>query len=339
MFRATRARAVRAPNISDLFQGRQQTFETLVDPCSHENLASTDHASTRLANCTTDLAPLGYTVGPTTSDYTDNSSEATGGFISGNTALKPEKADTQTIGVVFTPTKIPGLSMSLDWYKVRITDAITAYSAQTIVDKCYDEPRPNPFCALITRQGLGDPFPGRISGFDQIPGNIASFETSGTDFTIRYLLDPARFGAKKDYGKFDISLVGNVLDRLAFVEESTGSPSLSDGDSYAPTFQATLDVDWTFKNWDVDYGLGYFDPTRRVGRVTRVVNPDIMASKYYDYAARVEHDIRVAYTYKKNTEVFGGINNFTNQKPEFQDYTYPVSPLGRFFYLGVRVKH
>jgi outer membrane receptor protein involved in Fe transport len=88
----------------------------------------------------------------------------------------------------------------------------------------------------------------------------------------------------------------------------------------------------------VNYGYAYFEPTRRVGRVTRVTNPDIVEKKYYDYGARNEHDIRVAYTVKDGTELYGGINNFTNQKPEFQDYYYPVSPLGRFYYLGLRVK-
>ncbi len=336
--RATRARAVRAPNISDLFQGRSQTFETLVDPCSHENLSNTDTPGTRLANCQTDLVPLGYTVGPTTSDYTDNSSEATGGFLTGNPALKPEKADTQTIGLVITPTGVPGLAFSVDWYKVKIRDAITAFSAQTIVDNCYDLPRPNNFCDLIDRQGASGPFPGRLSDFTQIPGNIASFETSGVDFTLRYDLDPMRFGVHRDIGKFQISVVGNILDRLAFEETSGAAADLDDGDFNAPNFQATLDIDWTWHKWDVNYGYGYFSRTRRVGRVTRVSNPDILEHKYYDYSARREQDIAVSYNVNKGVEVYGGINNFTNQKPEFQDYYYPVSPLGRFYYFGLRVK-
>jgi outer membrane receptor protein involved in Fe transport len=180
--------------------------------------------------------PLGYTVGSSTSDFTDNSSEATAGFLSGNAALKPETADTETVGLVITPTGVPGLSVSVDWYKVRIRKAITAFSAQTIVDNCYDLARPNDFCDLIERQGLGDPFPGRISSFDQIPGNIASFETSGTDFTIRYDWDPMRFGIERDIGKFKFEVVGNILDRLAFVESENGVPDLDDGDFNAPDF-------------------------------------------------------------------------------------------------------
>ncbi len=338
MFRGTRARAVRAPNVNDLFLGRSQTFETLVDPCSHENLSNTDNASTRLANCRTDLVPLGYTVGPNVSDYTDNSSEAIGGFISGNPLLKAERSDTQTLGMVFTPRRIPGLSISIDWYKVQIDKAITSFSAQTIVDNCYDLPRPNQFCDLIARQGSGDPSPGRLSDFTQIPGNIATFQTSGTDFTVRYDLDPHRFGVDRDIGTFRFDLVGNVLDRLAFLESPNAPATLDDGDQSAPNFQATLDVDWIFHNWDVDYGYAYFSPTRRIGRVTRVSNPNIVDPSLYNYAARREHDIRVGYTIKGKTEIYGGINNFTNQKPELQDFIYPVSPLGRFYYMGIRVK-
>ncbi|MEI7931614.1 MAG: TonB-dependent receptor [Alphaproteobacteria bacterium] len=337
MLRGTRARAVRAPNIGDLFQGRSQTFESLTDPCSHENITNSDSPATRLANCQADLVHLGYTVGPNPGDYTDNSSEAIGGFITGNPNLKPEVADTQTIGLVITPTGVPGLSMSVDWYKVKIKDAITAFSAQTIVDNCYDLARPNPFCDLIDRLGPG-PNAGRLSDFTQIPGNIAQFETSGADFTVRYDLDPMRFGIDRDIGKLKFELIGNILDRLAFVESSGAATDLNDGDFNAPNVQMTADIDWFWHKWDVDYGYGYFSRTRRVGRNTRINNPDIMEHKYWDYSARREQDIRIGYTLSDKAEFYGGINNFTNQKPEFQDYYYPVSPLGRFFYLGIRVK-
>ena len=132
--------------------------------------------------------------------------------------------------------------------------------------------------------------------------------------------------------------MGNVLDRLAFLESPNAPATLDDGDQSAPNFQATLDVDWIFHNWDVDYGYAYFSPTRRIGRVTRVSNPNIVDPSLYNYAARREHDIRVGYTIKGKTEIYGGINNFTNQKPELQDFIYPVSPLGRFYYMGIRVK-
>ncbi len=55
----------------------------------------------------------------------------------GNQAVEPEKADTITVGAVYQPTAIDGLSMSLDWYSISIQDAIGQLGPQAIIDNCY----------------------------------------------------------------------------------------------------------------------------------------------------------------------------------------------------------
>lgn len=332
-FRATVARAVRAPNVVDLFQGRQQTFGTFADPCSVENLGLGENPTLRAQNCAADLTALG--VDPAT--FINNSSESVGGFIQGNPELKPETADTFTVGFVATPVDIPGLSFSLDYYKIEIADAIQAYSSQTIVNNCYDLPRPNQFCDLIERGTVGGNA-GRITTFSQVPGNLSTYETSGWDFNARYALDPSRFGVERDIGTFNFALVANLLDTLTFTEVSGAQPVNSQGLLGAPDFTASFDFTWNWHALAVNYGLSYHSETNRFSRITRTNEPDIVAPEYMKYPAREVHDIRVAYDVNEGVGVYAGVNNFTDERPAPGSESYPVNAQGRYFYVGATAK-
>ncbi|WP_299174986.1 TonB-dependent siderophore receptor [uncultured Brevundimonas sp.] len=333
MFRATQARAVRAPNINDIFRGRSQTAAGFADPCSSDNIAFGDNPANRLANCTAAFTALGLDV----ADYTDTSSETTVGFITGNPLLQPEEADTFTVGFVANPRFLPGLALTLDYYDIEITGAIASYSVQTIVNNCYDLPAGNPFCDLITR---GTPVnnPGRIVSFDQVPGNLSSFTTSGVDFGVRYALNPADLGVKRDIGLFTFTLNGNYLDKLETQPTADADVNDDKGEEGAPEWQANFDLTWVFRDLTVNYGYSWFDKTSRVSNVILATQPDYYAPEYMYYDERSVHDIQVQYQIDDRFEVYGGVNNFTDQEPEpfgFGDASYPVSSLGRFFYIGV----
>ena len=334
-FRATVARAVRAPNIVDLFQGRQQTFGTFADPCSRENLTEGENPTLRLQNCQADLATFGLTVGA--GGYQNTSSESVGGFVQGNPDLSPESADTYTFGFVITPADVPGLSLSLDYYNIEISDAIQAYSSQTIVNNCYDLPRPNQFCDLIERGTVGGN-PGRIVSFNQIPGNLASYETSGWDLNAQYRLDPAMFGIERDIGTFNFNLVANLLDSLTFTEVSGADPINSQNRPGSPEYTATFDVTWNWKALSANYGFSYFNAVDRQSRQGLVNNPDAYEAQYRRFPAREVHDVRVAYDVNDGLGVYAGVNNFTDEQPAPGSEAYPVSALGRYFYVGATAK-
>jgi outer membrane receptor protein involved in Fe transport len=324
------ARAVRAPNIVNLFQARQQTFESIADPCSTSNVNTGNDPATRRANCRTDLLALG--VNPDT--FINNSSEAIGGFISGNTALSPETADTWTLGMVLTPGFLPGLSASLDYYNIEIKDAITSYAAQTIVNNCYDLPRPNLFCDLIERGTSGGNV-GRITTFEQQPNNISTFRTSGFDLTVRYGSELQHLGlGDGGLGRLDVTFVGNVLQTLEN-EQALGAPLVDlvnrEG---SPEYQASLDVTWSRDNLSVNYGYAWFNAVQRYSLQSRVNDRDLIEPRYLKYAAKSVHDLQVRYELNDAFSIYAGVNNFTDQQPEASSYNYPVSSLGRFFYVG-----
>jgi len=105
--RGTRSRDIRAPSLNDLYAPASQFVNAYLD--------RTQAGSPQVSNIT---------------------------LSGGNPNLTPEIADTWTAGGVFSPHWLPGFSLSVDWYKINIKDAIVAVGAQTIIDLCYGYNRP-----------------------------------------------------------------------------------------------------------------------------------------------------------------------------------------------------
>lgn len=336
MFRGVIARAVRAPNINDIFRGRSSTAAGFSDPCDRNNRLEGENPTQRQANCDAALAALGI---DDPANFEDTSSETTLGFVTGNPDLEPEEGDTETLGLVFSPRFVPGLTLTVDYYDIEITGAIQPYTVQQIVNNCYDLPAGNTFCDLIQRTP-GGVNPGRIVSFEQIPGNLAFRTTRGIDFSARYQLDPAEWGLQRDIGTFDLGLSGNHL--LELVSQDTEDAPVIDsrGVEDAPEWQVTFDATWRFNNLLVNYGISWFDKTSRFSNTTLRNHPDIAAEEWKYYDERFVQDVQVRYELENGVSMYAGVNNLTDQEPQpagFGDASYPVSGLGRFFYLGASV--
>lgn len=325
-FRGTVAEAVRAPNIGELFTPQSQSFEGITDPCDSSQL--NNGTGYRRANCVAILSALG--IDPTT--YTDPNSATIAGLVTGNPDLSEETARSYTFGTVIRPRFVPGLSLAVDYYDINIKKAINVASAQEVADSCVDLPTTeNVFCDALTRNVNGG-----IGGFVLQPENVASFRTRGIDFNVNYVLDPARLGLDADIGVFNLSLVGNRLDRLTTIPMAGADQIDQRGTAYAPKRQIALDVTWKFRDLAVNYGLNYFSKTARFPLLTLSGNPDQASRDNMYYDARKTHDLSASYDFGGYYRVYGGINNLTDQRPDYS-ITAPVSPLGRFYYAGVKV--
>lgn len=325
--RGTGARSVRAPSISELFMPVSQTYATLVDPCDMNNFQNGTNPAVREANC---RAMLGLGAGDANTFINTNSSSVEG-IIGGNIDLKPEEADTFTAGIVLTPSFLRGFSLALDYYDITLSNAIQFFSAQNIVNKCYDLPQPNQFCGLVGR----DSSTNLLNSFEQFGVNVAEYNTSGWDLTVDYLLDPARFGIEKDIGTFRFTLSGNKLEKLEFVEDPSNPLTAEDtvGSARVPEYQAQFDVNWNWQDVSVTYGYNWFDETRRYEGVAE----DYIDPRYFNHDARSTHDLQVRYQLRHDVSVYGGVNNLTDQQPSRGTRDYPVGPLGRYFYMGVNL--
>lgn len=98
----------------------------------------------------------------------------------GNRDLAPERADTRTFGVVFAPTRWPGFKTSIDYFDIRISDAIGTLVAQNVADNCYGLGLVAA-CAAIQYQG------GVLSRITVQPYNFARQHERGLDLEASYV--------------------------------------------------------------------------------------------------------------------------------------------------------
>ncbi|MFL6576270.1 MAG: TonB-dependent receptor, partial [Povalibacter sp.] len=330
-FRGTVSESVRAPNISELFSPQSQTFEFIDDPCDESRL--NNGTTYREANCAALLSPLGFD--PAT--FVDPNSANIPGLQQGNAQLTEETSRSYTFGAVLRPRFAPNLSLSVDYYDINIKDAISTADAQDVADNCVDQPTlDNVFCDALSR----DPANGGIDSFLVQPENVASFRTRGIDFNVGYSLDPAQMGVASDIGKFQLSLVGNHLDRLTTIPtpgaQQIDKRTTADEDFKAPEWQTSFDATWYFHSLTVNYGYSYFSKTTRYDLLTLEGDPDTASSANIYYDAFQQHDISVAFDFKDAYQLYAGVRNFTDQRPDYSTYL-PANPLGRFVYGGFKV--
>jgi outer membrane receptor protein involved in Fe transport len=213
-FRAQFQRAVRAPNVIELYTGQNTNLPDLnpagtnsqgvqlFDPCS------TAFPIATLAECqNTGLTAAQYGSGLVDDVISGQTQSLTGG----NPFLDPETADTVTFGLVWTPEFVDGLSVSLDYFTILVEDAIEAgIPAQTTLDECLATGNAA-FCGLITRAPdgtLSSGIPG--VGFQQTNINIGELETEGVDLQVTYAFDAGRHSHNFDYA-------ATIIDQLDLV--------------------------------------------------------------------------------------------------------------------------
>jgi outer membrane receptor protein involved in Fe transport len=342
-FRGTDAVAVRAPNIGELFAPKQNLFSFINDPCDFHFIGQ--GTSFRAANCQAIedavLGPGKYVAGET-STQTDQTTPTS---VSGNPLLAPETARTLTFGIVLQPTFIPNFVATVDWYRVKIFDAIQAPSGQSVANECVDlSTINNPFCTNVQRTPTGR-FPGSISLVNTTQINVAVYSTQGIDFTADYHLDLEDWFNEK-FGTLDFHLIGNHLDTLKTTplpgEQPVKSENLLYGgaDALTPTpyWSFNLDTVWHLAPWTVDYNVDWYNGVLiSPDRQTVKAEPNYVLHKYLHTDARNFHSVQVAYDASDSVQLYAGVQNLWYQKPSLGQNGYPVNPLGRFFYGGIRV--
>jgi outer membrane receptor protein involved in Fe transport len=153
-FRVTRSRDIRAPNLNELFQAGTANSDSVRNPKFTPDLAN----------------------GPQFFSYS--------GLTTGNPDLLPEKADSWNVGAVFSPRFIPGLTASVDYFRIDLEDAIDTISAQEIVNRC-DEGRQE-YCDAITTDPTRSQPNNPYLLIRTQPFNFVSHLVRGVDFDVAY---------------------------------------------------------------------------------------------------------------------------------------------------------
>lgn len=329
-FRGSYSQAIRAPDIFELFSPAQAATFRPSDPCSisdlNERIADgLPNAQTRKANCAAALTALG--VNPNT--YEDPLTARFAGTTGGNPDLEEETAKTWTVGGLIQPRFIPGLTLSADYYSISISDAISAPTSQDIVNSCYDSSTfPNQYCDLFTRRGDGG-----FQSLDQVQINFGRIETSGVDMTAAYGFG---FG---DHN-FDLRATVNWVEKLDRYFNPSDSTQVNPGllELGAPEWAGVGSIGW---EWN---GLGLTWRTQYVGKqaIAGAIQIESIESEFGDAGfakATWIHDLSARFEWNEGFEIYGGINNLTNELPFLASSAYPVSGVGRFYFLGIRAKY
>ena len=336
-FRATLSEAVRAPNIGELFAPQQGTTFRPADPCSAENLQNLidndpELGAARLSNCTALLSAIGVDVNGGGSEYafSDPLSASFGGITGGNPDLTEETAETYTLGFVAQPSVLPGLSISVDYWNVEIEDAIRIVDEDDIVLGCYDSlTGPNDtFCSQFDRND--DPSSAQFGGFNflqSVPINFARFEAAGTDFSVSY--DFA-------YGEndFNATVQGTKAEKIDLFRDPL-DPDLVDpelGEIGRPEWVVNLILDWERGPFRIGWQTQYLSEQTEEDVEIDLLDDDFgeigLAGDFY------RHDLELGYEFSEDLSFYGGVNNITDEDPFRTQVAYPVSPRGRFFFIG-----
>ncbi len=185
-------RAIRAPGIGALFSQQQIALFGGEDPCAG---ATPRFTRAQCANTGVTAAQYGNIAPSPASQYNQ--------FVGGNLDLRPEKADTYTLGFVVTPTN--NLRLSLDYYDIEITDTIATIGAQTILNFC--GLTGDPFlCNRVRRSGSGDLW---IGSDPNVSGNVVNLIDNFGERRVRGLDLSAFYSWDMIGGRFLTSFQGN----------------------------------------------------------------------------------------------------------------------------------
>ena len=225
--------AVRAPNISELFNPAVIGAGGNADPCWGPTPQYT------VDQCAlTGLVPNKY--GKVGQNPAAQINTTTGG----NPNLVPETADTYTVGFVLQPAALHGFVASVDYYHIKIDDTITNLSSDTILNNCATSGNPL-YCNLIHRNPVtGTLWEDTTSFVDTNFQNIGTVTTSGFDLSARYNLPMGNMG------KLNFMLSGTKTLDWSTQPLPNGSSydctGLYGTVCYAPTpaWKHTLSTDW-----------------------------------------------------------------------------------------------
>ena len=270
-------------------------------------------------------------------------------FSGGNPNVRPEKADTFTAGAVLQPSFLRGASLSVDWYRIKIKDAIGQLGAQNVINQC--AAGATALCALITR----NPTTGALILVGNVYVNINEAVVRGVDLEASYHSDIRVFGGGDEainlraFGSWLLENSQTLAGAAKIDRAGQTGIQQSDGIGYAlPDFKATANLTYTKGGYSLFLqgrfiSSGTFENSLVVG--TNIESNTVPAVFYAD--ARVSY--RFNTSHNGNLEVFGSVTNLFDKDPPvtpyysaFSAYAVQDNPslydiLGRRFVVGAKL--
>ncbi|WP_454886090.1 TonB-dependent receptor domain-containing protein [Sphingomonas oryzagri] len=196
-------RAVRAPNVTELFGSRNVALDGATDPCAGDFDPTTKQGepSATAAQCVlTGVSAAQY------GSINQNPAVQYNGFQGGNPNLTPEIATTKTFGAVITPSFLRGFSATVDYFDIKVKNLIGTYGADNILNQCLGGNAT--FCGLIHRDSNGSLWLSPDGYVTDTNVNIGGLRTKGIDVAASYSYDIGSLGS------LGLQVNGTWLDSL-----------------------------------------------------------------------------------------------------------------------------
>jgi iron complex outermembrane recepter protein len=182
----------------------------------------------------------------------------------GNPSLRPELADTVVAGFVYQPSWLEGLSVSTDWWRVDISDAIATLTAQQIVDGCFTN---NDQCDLVILDQTGSV----VKVFNpQL--NLAKARVEGVDAEISYRIEPDFFGGQVE--SLNVRAIASNLEERSTTSANGTYSDLSDGTLY-PRYTGTVSADYGIGPWSMQWQQRFISEMKTVTTPAWIEGVDI----------------------------------------------------------------
>jgi iron complex outermembrane receptor protein len=330
------SRAIRAPNLDELYGQPSAGFTGGVDPC----WVTSNPSQAQRDLCVAQGVPASEI-----STFLPSASQGWNSLSGGNPDLKEEESDATTIGLVFTPSWAGNLSVSVDYFDIEVEGAVAQVGSQVLVNSCFATlDASGAPCQAITRLPSGQ--------IDQVSApvlNVASRTVSGIDLTIGYTFDLPQFlalpGEAASLGLQWVSTwqeedVSRTLPNLPVIDCAgfySGTCS-GDGVRITPDFRGLLRTMWNTGPLSLVAELSIIGDLKLAPNAIPNENGTLSEEMYLDFSGK--------YQLTDKVKLVAGVNNALDNAPPVIGFTgggdsntnIPLfDPLGRRYYAGVTV--
>lgn len=349
LFRGTYATGFRAPSLGNLYGGSSQSFEFYTDPCD-TSFGSAALNPTVASRCAAAGVPADFrqiASGGTVASGPNSQSDWPF-LVTSNPNLKPETSKSTTFGVVYSPSFVEGLDISLDWWKIKIEDVIAAETMTSILNRCYVLGIESS-CAGFSRDTDGSIGTSQGEIYDATVSlvNGGYQETAGYDFNVRYRLPETSFG------NFTIDWKTTYVDYWEYKRDNEAVTPVEqkngwsvDSNAYFRT-RSNLNVDWEYQDFGATWGVRYYSGLKEacaydVGNAEfnvppggpecnkpNFVSPYTNVQPSDESGSNTFHDVQVRYTAPWNATIALGANNVFDHQGTYL-YTSPNSDFGMY---------
>lgn len=326
--RASFNRAVRAPNVGELFANQSIGLWPGQDPCAG---ATPDYTAAQCANTGVTAAQYGNIAASPAGQYN--------GFFGGNPDLKPEIADTMSFGVVANPME--GLNFSIDYWDIQLDEVIGSVDPELAIRQCAENGLAV-FCDSINRAaGTGSLWRGDQGFVSATDINLAGRHWRGVDLSSNYETDLGE-------GKLTVKLIGTYslkkeYEPLPGVALATYECSGEiNGSCFAqPKWRHTMSVSYTTGDfWTASAKWRYYGAVDHDGTAGDVLVGDGISSQSY-------LDLTGSFDVNDHVSVLLGVNNVMDKEPPMVGVNLSTSAntvsgfydtLGRYIHASVTMR-